>query len=217
LRAFDVIHPTEPVFMKLISIAVACALFFAAVITELHLRLWPESRLALLALTTLSLLVTAFIGARFGSALRAGEAAPAPGVPADAAADRRPSGRSPRAEGAGRPREDAGSRRRSEPRGNGSGGEGRNRSRPAPEHQAPAVPADAEREQGEVKWFNRTKGFGFIIRANGEEIFVHQRAIRSADAQRRPVLRDGQQVSFVVVARERGLQAEDVIDLEESA
>ena len=70
-------------------------------------------------------------------------------------------------------------------------------------------PSGTDREDGVVKWFNRTKGFGFIIRENGEEIFVHHRSIRSSDG-RRANLRDGQQVSFVAVEREKGWQAEDV-------
>ncbi|MEM7098127.1 MAG: cold-shock protein [Pseudomonadota bacterium] len=64
-------------------------------------------------------------------------------------------------------------------------------------------------EEGEVKWFNRSKGYGFIIRGNGEEIFVHQRSIQS-DGRDRAALRDGQRVSFVVSAQEKGDQAENV-------
>jgi cold shock CspA family protein len=70
--------------------------------------------------------------------------------------------------------------------------------------------AGGPRESGTVKWFNRTKGFGFIVRESGEEIFVHQRSIRSEEGARRPSLRDGQDVTFTVANREKGLQAEDV-------
>ncbi len=64
-----------------------------------------------------------------------------------------------------------------------------------------------ERETGTVKWFNGTKGFGFIIRDNGEEIFVHFRSIRG---EGRRGLRDGQAVSYVVAQSDKGPQAEDV-------
>jgi cold shock protein len=66
----------------------------------------------------------------------------------------------------------------------------------------------AHREQGTVKWFNVTKGFGFIVRENGEEIFVHFRSIRG---EGRRGLRDGQRVSFVVAQSDKGPQAEDVV------
>ena len=66
---------------------------------------------------------------------------------------------------------------------------------------------DADREFGKVKWFNASKGFGFIIQEDGDEIFVHFRSIRG---EGRRGLRDGQQVSFVVVDSQKGPQAEDV-------
>lgn len=52
------------------------------------------------------------------------------------------------------------------------------------------------REQGIVKWFNDSKGFGFIQRNSGEDIFVHFRAIQG-DGYRS--LQDGQKVEFIVV------------------
>ena len=69
--------------------------------------------------------------------------------------------------------------------------------------------SDEEREEGEVKWFNVSKGFGFIRRDNDEEIFVHFRSIRSKNPGRRG-LRDGQRVTYVVVESDKGPQAEDV-------
>ena len=66
---------------------------------------------------------------------------------------------------------------------------------------------EEDRETGTVKWFNRTKGFGFIIRESGDEIFVHYRSIRGNG---RPSLRDGQRVEFTVVERAKGAQADDV-------
>ena len=69
--------------------------------------------------------------------------------------------------------------------------------------------SDAPREEGIVKWFNRTKGFGFISRENGDEIFVHHRSV-SAHGGQRANLSDGQTVTFTVVERSKGWQAEDV-------
>ena len=68
--------------------------------------------------------------------------------------------------------------------------------------------ADASRDSGTVKWFNVSKGFGFITKDDGEEIFVHFRSIRG---EGRRSLRDGQSVSFIVTESDKGPQAEDVI------
>jgi len=62
-------------------------------------------------------------------------------------------------------------------------------------------------EEGTVKWFNVKKGFGFIVRDSGDEIFVHFRAIRGRG---RRVLRQGQLVRFNVVDADKGLQADNV-------
>ncbi len=63
------------------------------------------------------------------------------------------------------------------------------------------------REQGQVKWFNANKGFGFITRDNGDDIFVHYRAIRGEGHR---TLREGQRVEFFLKRGEKGLQADDV-------
>ncbi|KEF32948.1 MAG: cold shock domain-containing protein [Gammaproteobacteria bacterium] len=62
-------------------------------------------------------------------------------------------------------------------------------------------------EEGTVKWFNVKKGFGFIVRDSGDEVFVHFRAIRGRG---RRVLRQGQLVRFDVVEADKGLQADNV-------
>lgn len=68
----------------------------------------------------------------------------------------------------------------------------------------------ADREIGTVKWFNDAKGYGFIQRSTGADVFVHFRAIRG-DGHR--TLNEGQQVEFAVTEGQKGLQAEDVAKL----
>ena len=71
----------------------------------------------------------------------------------------------------------------------------------------------AERETGTVKWFNNRKGFGFIERDEGEDVFVHYSGIRGEGHRS---LRDGQRVEFTVIEGGKGPQADDVVVTEEA-
>jgi cold shock protein len=64
--------------------------------------------------------------------------------------------------------------------------------------------------QGTVKWFNAEKGFGFISRPDGDDVFVHHTAI-VGDGYRS--LDEGQQVSFDITQGKKGLQASNVVKL----
>ena len=66
------------------------------------------------------------------------------------------------------------------------------------------------KEQGTVKWFNASKGYGFIRRESGEDVFVHFSAIQS-DGYR--TLEEGQAVEFEVTKGPKGLQAANVTRL----
>jgi len=67
-----------------------------------------------------------------------------------------------------------------------------------------------ERETGTVKWFNDGKGYGFIARDVGEDVFVHYSAIAGEGFR---TLREGQQVEFSVEQGPKGLQAVNVVAL----
>ena len=62
-------------------------------------------------------------------------------------------------------------------------------------------------EKGKVKWFNNSKGYGFIERESGEDVFVHYTAV-TGDGYR--TLEEGQTVEFEVVEGDKGLQATNV-------
>ena len=65
----------------------------------------------------------------------------------------------------------------------------------------------SERETGIVKWFNGAKGYGFIQREGGEDVFVHYSSIRGEGFRN---LEEGQSVEFNVEQGNKGLQATDV-------
>jgi CspA family cold shock protein len=69
----------------------------------------------------------------------------------------------------------------------------------------------ADRESGTVKWFNESKGFGFIEREDNSDVFVHYSAIRG-DGFR--TLAEGQKVEFEVVQGQKGPAADGVIVLQ---
>ncbi len=63
---------------------------------------------------------------------------------------------------------------------------------------------------GTVKWFNENKGFGFIEREGGPDVFAHFRAIQSEGYK---TLAEGQRVEFIVTDGQKGPQAEQIIAL----
>jgi len=65
----------------------------------------------------------------------------------------------------------------------------------------------AERETGTVKWFNNGKGYGFIVRDEGGDVFVHYSSIQGTGFRS---LEEGQRVEFTVGEGTKGLQAQDV-------
>lgn len=72
---------------------------------------------------------------------------------------------------------------------------------------------EAKREVGKVKWFNNSKGYGFIELENGDDIFVHYRALRGEGYK---TTNKGDKVEFTITKGEKGLQADDVVVTEAS-
>lgn len=65
----------------------------------------------------------------------------------------------------------------------------------------------SEKTMGTVKWFNEAKGFGFIERESGADVFAHYRAINGSGFK---TLQEGQKVEFTVTESEKGPQAENI-------
>jgi CspA family cold shock protein len=63
------------------------------------------------------------------------------------------------------------------------------------------------REKGQVKWFNAAKGYGFIVRSTGEDVFVHFSSIQMSGYR---TLEEGAEVEFEIKKGPKGLQAENV-------
>jgi len=76
-----------------------------------------------------------------------------------------------------------------------------------PQKKANKVSSDPNRETGTVKWFDSNKGYGFITRSMGEDIFVHFRSIKGNGYRS---LYEGQTVEFLVTEGSKGPQAEDI-------
>jgi len=68
----------------------------------------------------------------------------------------------------------------------------------------------SERVTGSVKWFNNTKGYGFLARENGPDVFVHHSAIQGEGYHS---LEEGQRVEFTIEKGPKGLQAAQVVAL----
>ncbi len=68
----------------------------------------------------------------------------------------------------------------------------------------------SDRVTGTVKWFNATKGYGFISREGGEDVFVHHSAIQATGYR---TLNEGQRCEFTIEQGPKGLQAKDVVPL----
>jgi len=192
--------------MPTLLIALASALLLAALVTETAQRFWPDSYIALLAITFVALLINGLFNARLRPTAKP-EARPARGDNANRSGTKQRRGNNNRANakrGGGNKSRNARDNARDKP----------SRDRTPRDKSAENAPSGPQ-ESGTVKWFNRSKGYGFIIRDNGEEVFVHQRSIvNSGDRTQRPVLRDGQKVSFVVAHLEKGAQAEQVSPLD---
>ena len=72
----------------------------------------------------------------------------------------------------------------------------------------------SQREVGHVKWFNEKKGFGFIVNAQGDDIFVHYKDIQGTGFK---TLQEDEQVSYVVDKGPKGMKAQDVARINQHA
>ena len=69
--------------------------------------------------------------------------------------------------------------------------------------------SNSSKSIGQVKWFDNAKGYGFLLNSDGEDVFVHYRAILGEEGDYK-TLKEGQQVEFVQVRSDKGWQAAEV-------
>lgn len=186
--------------MSKLVVPVVAALLLGAISTELYTRVFPGQTFALFLLTAAAIFAGAWVSAQLVRRQPI----------ADSRQTKREGPRQQRDRASTRAGRDSGGRKSRDERPAGAARPRAGERSSTPPDRGP-TPSNG-RETGQVKWFNRNKGFGFIIRDVGGEIFVHQRAI--TDPGRRS-LRDGQRVSFAVTEHEKGLQAEAVSVVDE--
>ena len=190
---------------RIVLPAIVIGGLFAALLTFVR-GLLPEADPALLFALDAAFLVAAV--ALYGALMREAAAAAIRAAEEKAQPGRRRGGDRKRDETrGGRSRGGRGGRGGDRDGGEKPRGEKNGRSKSGGEKPRERAAAAGPREDGQVKWFSGAKGYGFIIRPDGEEIFVHHRSLR--DKSRREIP-DGQEVSYVVVDREKGPQADDV-------